>query len=382
MKSKVFRIPLLSSFLHVILLLFVLLVFGNKIVVNNVTASDKKDFYNKIETNYIIYGLNEEQQNEYNSFDDIDFIYSYYRYETNITIDDKSYMNYIGIYTNDNICNTPFDEFRLIEKSTNQNPVYVDYNFASKNNVSLNDTIQLKLGKSIVDATISGIYGTNYLDDIHVMILYKDFKSSVDSMFEKFETNFSYIHTTNSESFDKYLKSNYIPKAFMKTRDDFDSDFDYAIYLKNYNSKEYYNSENVKQIVSDGLKVISSNSKNYIIISILLLLIGIIIGDFIIAIIFKKKLKLVSFSSNNYKSYSKYHFYSMYASFVIGFICMYIISLTYSSSIVKISFANVILNILPIIATFIISILLGLGIKCYFTYITLSSDKKSKKMKA
>lgn len=381
MKLKRYALSLLSALIHTILIIVVLFIFGNKIVANKETCDDKNAFSKDINSNFIVYGLSDEQQAEYKGFDNVDYLCSYYRYETIFTINGKGYSNKIAIFKDSNIAKTPFDESRLIESSTNSNSIYIDYSFAKKNKLNLNDSFKIKFGNSEIDVTVSKIYKTNYFDDVHAMVIYNDFKETLDNLFANFKTNYSYIHTTDVEGFDNYLKSNYVPKAFMKTKDDFPSDIDYAIYENNYLSKDYYNSANVEQIQAQDTDSLSVEANKSLTVSLIIIILGIILCDVLIGILYARKIKLVSNSTNDYKSYSKIHIVSMVISLVLGLFLIIIKPLSVTSSLVSISFVSATLKLLPLTISFVLSVIVGFGIKYYFTYSTLSSQRKKKAAK-
>lgn len=376
MKEKKYIISLISSVIHSILLLLVLFVLGNKVVQDNSLIEDKSSFYNSVNSNFIVYGLNSSQQEEFRNMDNVDYVYSYYLYETNATISVNGFKTNIAIYCDSDLSNTPFSNDRLIESQDATNPIYIDYKFSKTYNLKLNDSINIKLGTSIIEAKVSGIYKTNYLNDAQVMIKYSDYKSSIDSMFDSFETNYSYIHTNDAESFDAYLKTNYVPKAFMQTREDFNSDIDYEIYLNSYLNKNYYNSANVNKIVVDDFNLEKSAIKTNLMISLIVIVVGILMCDLIVAIVYMRKLRIVSLATNDYKSYAKIHLISLVLSCVVGTTCIIFIPMTFSSSFVKISLASAVLKLIPIVIAFFISVIVGYGIKYYLTYKTLSSGKK------
>ena len=381
MNNKRRFISLFSAVLHIIVLLIVFLFFGNKIAVNKSEFNDKNEFYSKCLSNYIVYGLSDEQKIEYSNLECVDFIYSYYSYETNLTVENNSYRNSISIYQDSNMANTPFDSDRLIEKSLNINPIYIDYSFAKKFDLKINDSIKLKLGKSMIDLIISGIYKTNFLDDIHIMILYDDYKSIIDSFFPKFKSNYSYIYANDENAFDSYLKANYIPKAFMLDRNDFESDIDYLIYLDNYNSKDYYNSVNINHVVCENLDYLNSDFLKNRIISIVLIVILILMIDFLIAFIYCKKLKGISMSTNKYKKYTKPHIISMIISIILGLILIFLITLSYSSKIIYINYNTSLMALLPTIISYVLVVALGFIIKYYFTYKLFMVNKRKKNNK-
>ncbi len=368
MNNKSRFISLFSVVLHLIVLLMVFLFFGNKIAVDKSEFNDKNEFNSNCSSNFIVYGLSDEQKTEYSDLECVDFIYSYYLYETSLTIGNDSYKNSIYIYQDSNTAKTPFDNTRLIEKSSNENPIYIDYSFAKKFDLKINDLIKLKLGQSMVDFKISGIYKTNFLDDTHIMILYDDYKSIINSFFPEFKTNYSYIYANDENAFDTYLKTNYIPKAFMLDRNDFESEIDYLIYLENYNSKDYYNSTNINHVDFENLDYLNSDCSKNRMISIVLIVVLILMIDLLIAIIYCKKLKGMSMLSNEYKKYIKPHIISMMISLILGLTLIFFIALSYSSKNIYINYKDSLMALLPTIISYILVIVLGFMIKYYFTY--------------
>lgn len=367
MKFKKQSISFLSVVIHFIVLALVLVVCGKQIVINKSIVADKNNFCDNVKINYRVYGLSAEQQDEYLKREDVDFIYSFYDYETNVIVNGGGYKANITIYSNNNVSNTPFSQDRLIESDNNSNAIYIDYLYASNNNLKLNDSIKIKFGSNVVDCKVSGIYKTNYFDDSHVMIYYNDFKSTIDKMFTKFEANYSYIYSSNCETFDSFLKDNYIPKAFMQKREDFASDIDYEIYLNNYLSKNYYNSANVKSLVVENDNNYKNETLYYFLAAVSILAVIIIVSDYLISVSYKGKLRVVSLTTNKYKIYSKVHIYSFVSSIVIGILCMLIVPLTFKSNDVKVDYLYAIENLLLIFVIYLISITIGFLCKYFMT---------------
>lgn len=381
---KQYLISIISSIVSVILLILSVISFGGNIAINREVVSDEENFKATFQTNFIVYGLSFEQQDEYRNLDVVDYIYSYYLYEdTNFTIGGTGYKNNIAFYKENDVSGTPFDEKRLISKTTvDSNPIYVDYSFAMKYGLSLKDSFKVKLGKTNVDMTISGIYKTNYLEDTHVFIYRDDFKETIDSLFEGFKTNYSYIYASNTETFDAYMKKNYVPKAFMLNRSDFDSDIDYQIYLQNYYSKIFYNSTNVKSVSIEVENARVDNAKKNTLFSLLMSCFGVLLTGLLMAIVYQRSLKLLKYSTNDYKKCSIPLIAGSIVSFVLGLISFVILSSMFYSNLVQITFLMTIKNLTVILIGFIAAILAGLGINLLFTHRTLSSGKVENKKAA
>lgn len=375
MKNIKSLISLASVVFHCIIILLVVTILGNKIVINKANIEDRNKFNDTVNNNYIVYGLSEKQQEEFKTLEYIDYVYSYYLYETNVSVKNNTYKNSIYIYSDADYSKTPFADSRLIENTQTNNKVYIDYYYASLYDLSLNSEITLYLDNNAYKLNVAGIYETNYLEDVHVMINYNDYTDILDKIFIKSKTNNSYIHTTNSTDFEAYLHENYIPEAFMLVRDDFDSDIDYQIYLESYKSKNYYNNYNVQALSNMNLDTYTSNVSKYNKISVICIIISVLIVDTLVSIIYKRKLKVISVNTDDYKTYSRIHLLSMILSIVIGGILICIIPNNYTSSSVKLNLMKSIGCLSFIIISYIISVIVGCGIKYITTFKTIKGDK-------
>lgn len=379
MKNIKSLISLASVIFHCIIIFLIVTILGSKIVINKVNKEDRIKFNDTVNTNYIVYGLSEKQQEEFETLEYIDYVYSYYLYETNVSIKNNTYKNSIYIYSDSDCSKTPFADSRLIENTQTNNKVYIDYYYASLYDLSLNSEITLYLDNNAYKLNVAGIYETNYLEDVHVMINYNDYTDTLDKIFIKSRTNNSYIHTTNTIDFETYLHENYIPEAFMLVREDFDSDIDYQIYLESYKSKNYYNNYNVQALSTMNLDTYTSNVSKYNKISVIGIIISVLIVDTLVSIIYKRKLKVISVNTDDYKSYSRIHLLSMILSIVIGGILICIIPNNYTSSMVKLNLIKSMSCLSYIIISYIISVIVGCGIKYITTFKTIKGDMNRNK---
>ncbi len=379
-KTKSYLISILSSFVSAALPLIALLGLGASVAINEAVVSDQTAFIESTSVNYLVYGLSEEQQQEYKNLDSVDYVRSYYLYETNFAINGNDYQNNLSIFASSDMEGTPFNDSRILSKTEKKvNPVYLDYLFANSYGLSLGDTFEIKLGSERVDASVAGIYKTNYLEDSRVFLYYEDFKDLIDNMFDDFKTNYSYIHTNDAVSFDAYLKENYIPKAFMKTRDDFDSEIDYQIYLKNYTDQDYYNSENVKPVNVKADAERSQKAGLGKVACVLISGLGVLVAELLFAFIYRRNLKVASLSTNDFKSFSVPLIVGFCLSLVLGIAGFLVVCPRYCSQIAKMNFASTFQSLAPVLIAFCAAALVGFVLKLIFTRTALSSGKHEDK---
>lgn len=370
---------LLSFLIHSLVVLLVVLIFAPQIIVNSKIVDETNSYFSKNSENYIVYGLTSAKVEKFKTNEFIDDIYLYYNYSTIVKIGNDSYNNNVLIYSGGKANNNmPFSDDKLIEKKDISNPVFIDYNFAAKNNLSLGDSVEVKIGNQSVEMNVSGIYQTNQYGDGQLMIYYSDYENELVNCFEKFEYNYSYISVNDNSKFVEFMKENYVPEIYMYTIEDFESEIDYLIYIRDYYEVDYYNEANVNKIV---LKDISKNIKkasNFKVISMIVLGALVLIGDIFVALIYNKDLKTIQTSTNNYKEYSKIHIFSAVLSLVVGVSLLVIVpSLICNSKIVEVSMMYSLGRMIPLILIFALASIIGCLIKVGFVYLTLRGTKRN-----
>ena len=370
---------LLSFLIHSLVVLLVVLIFAPQIIVNSKIVDETNSYFSKNSENYIVYGLTSAKVEKFKTNEFIDDIYLYYNYSTIVKIGNDSYNNNVLIYSGGKANNNmPFSDDKLIEKKDISNPVFIDYNFAAKNNLSLGDSVEVKIGNQSVEMNVSGIYQTNQYGDGQLMIYYSDYENELVNCFEKFEYNYSYISVNDNSKFVEFMKENYVPEIYMYTIEDFESEIDYLIYIRDYYEVDYYNEANVNKIV---LKDISKNTKkasNFKVISMIVLGALVLIGDIFVALIYNKDLKTIQTSTNNYKEYSKIHIFSAVLSLVVGVSLLVIVpSLICNSKIVEVSMMYSLGRMIPLILIFALASIIGCLIKVGFVYLTLRGTKRN-----
>lgn len=229
---------LFTILINVILVVLVCLVFINpniKIYGENRLATS---VYSDSEINYDIPSPTPEQLKEIAELDFVDKVFGYYYTESSITVNNKNVKIKI-IFSDclDSIEFTMYNDSRLIESSSEAyaNPIYVDYEFASKNNVSLGDTIVF----NGIEFQVSKIYETNtyYTSAIFAPLVgaQKDFILSKSKSYSG-----AYLKVNDIAKAEAYLK-NYKPLGRLKDRESFSSEEAYQSHYDSWNSANYYN---------------------------------------------------------------------------------------------------------------------------------------------
>ena len=194
--------------------------------------------YSDSEIDFDIPSPTPEQLNEIAKLDFVDEVFGYYFTETNVTVNNKNIKTKL-LFSDcmDSINFTMYNDSRLIESSSNDyfNPIYIDYEFAQKNNVSLGDTIIF----NNIEFQVSKIYETNtyYSSAVFAPLVgaQKDYILSRSKAYSG-----AYLKVIDLAKAENYLKG-YKPLGRLKDRDSFTTDEAYQKHYDSWNSANYYN---------------------------------------------------------------------------------------------------------------------------------------------
>ena len=362
-------ISLASALLNVTVLVIIILLCYSKAIINNKISNDINDYFESDPIDYIVYGLTEEQSVDYLNNTFIDSVFLYYRYETTVSIDGLTKSDNVLFYSNvaEN-GEAPFSADRLLATTNNFNhSVALDYAYAKENGVWIGDKIIINLGGQKIDAQVNEIYENNYLDDGHIMIYYNNYMDILENLFDSFEYNYSYMQVNDSEQFIKYVNENYVPEVYMLTREDFTSEIDYQLYLREYYEKDYVNSDNISKIsvldtVSFDREVFKDKIITFSFLPVILLVI-----NFVIAIFYAYIAKINKDSTNSSMRYTRNHIFSMVLSIILGVIAMIIFTLTIQSSTTNLNLSYKFVQMLVLFLIFVTTVVLSSIVKIFVT---------------
>lgn len=229
---------LLTILINVILVGLVCLVFINPNIKTYGENRLATSVYSDSEINYDIPSPTPEQLKDIAELDFVDKVFGYYYTELSITVGNKNVKTKI-IFSDclESIEFTMYNDSRLIESSleTFANPIYVDYEFATKNNVSLGDTIVF----NEIEFQVAKIYETNtyYTSAIFAPLVgaQKDFILSKSKSYSG-----AYLKVNDIAKAEAFLK-NYKPLGRLKDRESFSSEEAYQSHYDSWNSANYYN---------------------------------------------------------------------------------------------------------------------------------------------
>ena len=283
----------------IILVILICLVFINpniQIYGENRLATN---VYSDSEIDFDIPSPTPEQLTEIAKLDFIDEVFGYYYTETNVTVNNKNIKTKL-LFSDcmDSINFTMYNDTRLIESSSNvySNSIYIDYEFAKKNNVSLGDTILF----NNIEFQVSKIYETNtyYSSAVFAPLVgaQKDFILSRSKAYSG-----AYLKVNDLAKAENYLKS-YKPLGRLKDRDSFSTEEAYQNHYDSWNSANYYN-----EITNFNDKLQNANVKTGInnIVG-YLLFVAIIVAINIVLFFRKSEIKYFK-SKKDKKSIKKYY---------------------------------------------------------------------------
>lgn len=207
-------------------------------------CNDKAAFnMENTDVDFIIQAPSADQVREIAGLPHIDAVTPYYYKAINVIQDSKTVMsNLFVIESEDKLSNTVFSEKLKISclHSTTKNPVYISDDIANTLNVDVGDIIVVALNNSQIEYSIKGIFrsdGRNVGGTL-IAIFEEDTKNTIG---EGAKYNGAYICSNDNAASKAFLES-YKPEGDLRSRDEFDSDEQYQLYLENRSKNTYSSS--------------------------------------------------------------------------------------------------------------------------------------------
>ena len=382
--SKNFKYEFISILVFTIISLTSIFAFSFNSY-NNLAQIQKEDnFVADPFTDYRIYGMNNSQKEEYNNLDSVEGIASYTYYNVDVNYNNLNHKNerLVILESFDTLEYTPYRDSRLIEKSKNPYDVnvYIGYTYAKTNGLKIGTEIQIPIVNNKINGNVSAIYEDNMIDGVNTFaISYVENKSILDTNVKDLRFLHNYLRVNNPNEFEEYYKNNYKPLGIKKELDDFKNSFEYNIYLKDFNEKNYYEKSYINQYSlkheSNIIELRNEVNKNILFIiiisSLLIILFGVLFGY-----LYNKNIKNISLFTSKIGRYINPHIITLVFSLilvVLSNILVPYIFININNSYV--SYALFIKSITPLIISNIVSLLVIIGINSFITYETLK--KKS-----
>lgn len=267
---------LITVFTSIILIILICLVIINPNIKTSGENRLATSVYSDSDIDFDIPSPTPEQLTEIAKLDFIDDVFGYYFTETNVTVNNKNIKTKI-IFSDclDSISFTMYNDRRLIESSNMDysNPIYIDYEFSQKNNVSLGDNILF----NNIEFQVSKIYETNtYYSSAIFASLVGEQKDYILSRSRAYSG--AYLKVNDLTKAENYLKS-YKPLGRLKDRDLFATEEAYQKHYESWNSANYYNEiTNFNDKLQDAnVKTGINNVVGYLLITVLFIIINLML---------------------------------------------------------------------------------------------------------
>ena len=317
---------LFTILINAVLVLLVCVIFINPNIEMYGENRLATSVYSDSEIDYDIPSPTPEQLNEIAELDFVDKLFGYYYTESSVTVNNKNVKTKI-IFSDclDSIGFTMYNDSRLIESSseTFDNPIYVDYEFAIKNNVSLGDTIVF----NGIEFQVAKTYETNtyYTSAIFAPLVgaQKDFILSKSKSYSG-----AYLKVNDITKAEAFLK-NYKPLGRLKDRESFSSDEAYQSHYDSWNSANYYN-----EITNFDEKLSNANVKTSLSNVIGYLIAGVVLVISNMVLMFRKSEVKYFKSRKDKKSVKLYYIVNEFVSMVVfGAIALFMFTLATKNAI-------------------------------------------------
>ncbi len=236
-RNKNFKISLCDAV--ILLFLAISFVLGGFFFNLYEDTSSKYNFA-KTSVDFIIPSPSQEQVETMSTLDHIDSIVPYGFVSKTINKDGKSLKTNIYILDNANsISQTVFSDALLISriKKMPDNAIFLSSKVADALKTHVGDSVEVSVFNNAIDFTVAAIYQDDQrnVGGTVIVTLSGDLENDLP---ENYTYSGAYISSNNTDATKKYLSS-YKPLGDLRSRDDFDSDEAYEIYLGSRENTDY-----------------------------------------------------------------------------------------------------------------------------------------------
>lgn len=204
---------------------------------NESLNNSRTSTYEKSDIDYDIPSPSKSQLASISELDFVDNVFGYYYTESSVSCNGNSKTVKI-LYSDcmDSVDFTMYNSDRLISESDEQldNPIYVDYDFATELEVEVSDEVVI----DSIAYQIGGIYETNMYNHAILIPLVGEQKEFIESRVSNYSG--AYIAVNDVSAAEAYWRD-YKPEGRLKNPEDFDSREAYETHYNGWNSASYYN---------------------------------------------------------------------------------------------------------------------------------------------
>ena len=202
---------------------------------------DVKSLYNleKTSVDFIVSAPSSEQVDELESLSHVDSVVPYVFRSVDVASNKKNIeTNLVIIDNGDLLSSTVFSDDLLIDgiRQQSDNPLYISDDFATTAKLSVGDEVEISLNGTVVHFEVEGIYGSDHrnVGGTIITILSEDV---LDALGDSIRYSGAYICSNDINETMEYL-DDYQPLGDLRSRDEYDSDEAYQIYLDGRNTRD------------------------------------------------------------------------------------------------------------------------------------------------
>lgn len=229
---------------------------------------------------YIITAPTREQVMEIKEHKGIEFVTPYVYRSVKIKNQGKTYESslYIVEDAEETKCTTFSDKLRVSGTIPNSdNSICISEEVAKNTGAAVGDRLTVVVQNTELEFIVSGVYKSDFRT-VGGMLLSENNGDLAKLIGTEYKYNGAYVGSIDTSATDAYIE-NYIPVGDLRTREEFDSDEAYQIYLKDRETSDYskmiFYTENY---LKDVEKRNEGKIQRYLLISIVLYAVGVVIA--------------------------------------------------------------------------------------------------------
>ena len=236
-KNKNFRISFVE--IAVVIIVAVSLLVGG-LLYNNYLQT--KDLYNieKTDVDFIVQSPSDSQVVEMEKLSHIDKVTPYIYYSSDFSVKGKNVKSNLFVIQNISDLNYTVFSDQLLESEVNadgKNEIYISNDFAPSFSLKPGDEISSLICGQIVHFTVAAIYESDNRQ-VGGMAIATMSGDVLEAISEGYKYSGAYIKSNDVAATEDFLES-YVPLGDLRSRDEFDSDELYQIYLDKRAETDY-----------------------------------------------------------------------------------------------------------------------------------------------
>ena len=196
--------------------------------------ADTRELFNieKTHIDFIIQAPSADQVEEISNMDHINKIVPYYYRSASVTVGNKTTKTSLFIIDReDDLEYTPCSADLRIDMADNpvDNPAYISDELADARSLKVGDNFSISIDDNPVNFTVAGIFGSDHRHVGGTVIVIKT--DEVQAAMQSSKYSGAYVNSAAIGESANYFESEYIPMGDLRSREEFDSDEAYQIYL-------------------------------------------------------------------------------------------------------------------------------------------------------